>query len=165
MSEALLQVYRENELALVHFLYKRVRCPHTAADLAQDLYLKLLHTDRLVPIKNLRAYLFSMAANLATDYLRTEIRHAAILDEVGELLWSRENALTPERIVTAHQRMRTLGTVVRGLPPLSRRIFYLNRFEGRSHKQIATELSISTTTVENHIRRVLECLRRHDDHL
>ena len=159
----LLQVYRDNEQALIRFLYKRVQCPHTAADLAQDAYFKLTHAEQRTSIKNLRAYLFSIAANLATDHLRAQVHRTAILDEVSDILWRRDDELTPERIAMGRQRMQALSETVRGMPPLTRRIFYMNRFEGRTYKQIAAELGVSTTTVENHIRRVMQCLREHDD--
>jgi RNA polymerase sigma factor (sigma-70 family) len=156
---ALLQAYREHEQALLKFLLKRVKCPVKAADLAHDLCLKLLRGEGLGPISNVRAYLFQSAANLATDYLRLESRRADLLKEVQRFLWTQEGVPTPERIIMARHQVQAVREVIQGLPPLTRQIFYLSRFEEQSYQEIAAALKISTTEVETQLRRVLRQVR------
>jgi RNA polymerase sigma factor (sigma-70 family) len=111
-------------------------------------------------VRNTRAYLFRVATNLTTDYLKVTARRATLLQENHEDIREAIDALTPERITMARHEMARLRQAVAGLPPLSRHVFYLSRFEGKSHRQIAAALGVSTTTVEAHIRRVLDRLQQ-----
>jgi len=40
----------------------------------------------------------------------------------------------------------------------SRNVFYLSRFEGKTQREIARQLGISRTTVEKHMRKILDRL-------
>ncbi|WP_449439867.1 sigma factor-like helix-turn-helix DNA-binding protein [Pedobacter steynii] len=46
------------------------------------------------------------------------------------------------------------------MAPGKKKIFQLSRIEGYSHKEIAQMMSISTSTVEDHIGKALKLLRR-----
>lgn len=159
---ALLAAYERHRNELLRFLTRRLRCRFTAADLLQDLYLRLRQADTPSTLINGRAYLYRMAANLATDHLKVESRRRELLQEhhAGE---EEADIRTPEGDCLAHEQLQRLDRALQSLPARSRRIFYANRFEGKTQKQVATELGVSTTTVENHIRRVFEHLARARD--
>ncbi|MFX8828790.1 sigma-70 family RNA polymerase sigma factor, partial [Acinetobacter baumannii] len=93
-----------------------------------------------------------------SDHLRGEARRGEILREAQALLEGGADWRTPEREVIARDELQRLRRAVAALPELSRRIVHLNRFEGRTHREIAAQLGISVTTVENHVRKVLERL-------
>ena len=44
------------------------------------------------------------------------------------------------------------------LPPLSRKIFYLSRFEQKTQREIAAIVGLSPTGVFNHLRKVIDHL-------
>lgn len=153
-----MQTYRTNERDLVRFLARRLRCLFTAHDLAQEIYLKLHSLDHPAAIGNPRAYLFRIAANLATDHLRTESRRSALLAEAQDMLWHGAPEATPERSLIARQELARVRAAVAELSPTSRKIFFLNRFEGKTQREIAAAMGVSLTTVEKHIRKVLHRL-------
>lgn len=157
---ALSRVYREHEGELIRFLARRLRCVFTARDLAQDVYLKLHEVQNAGEIRNGKAYLFRVAANLATDHLRTEARRAELLSEAQDILSAVSETRTPERELIGREDIARLRQAAESLPPLSREIFRLNRFEGRTQREIAESLGVSLTTVEKHIRKVLDRLAR-----
>lgn len=159
MSRArLIEAFRENEHDLVSFLVARLRSAFVAQDLAQDLYIKVCSLDETPPVRNCRAYLFRMASNLAIDHLRGETRQAAALAEARALLEDAADHATPERTVIARDEFARLERVLAGLPPLSRRIFYLSRFEERSHREIAEIVGLSPAAVFKRLRMVLDRL-------
>lgn len=164
-NAALLNAYYEHERDLVRFLSQRLKCAFTARDLVQELYLRLLNVENPEAIQNSRAYLFRVAANLATDYQRVEGRRAELLKENSQVLNAPVQNVSPERVALAREELERLGRIVEKMPPLSRKIFYLNRFEGKPQRAIAAELDVSVTTVEKHIRRVLEQLARARDEM
>lgn len=99
-----------------------------------------------------------MAANLATDHVRVEQNRADLLAETNDLLWGDVEHRDPERTLIARQELARLEQVLANLPPLSRKIFHLNRFDRKPQREIANELGISVSTVEAHIRRALDRL-------
>jgi RNA polymerase sigma factor (sigma-70 family) len=159
MSESpLVESYRICERDLVRFLARRVKCIITAHDLAHDIFMKIHTLEGIAPVRNPRAYLFRMASNLAADHLRTEARHSALLHEAHGMLWQGVEEATPERRLIARQALAAVRGIIADLSPTSRTIFYLSRFEGKTQREIALELGISRTTVEKHMRKVLDRL-------
>ena len=61
-DSGLLQAYREHEWELLRFLARRLGSPAMAADIAHDLYAKLLGQTQPPQIRDSKAYLFGMAA-------------------------------------------------------------------------------------------------------
>ncbi|UUX48885.1 RNA polymerase sigma factor [Nisaea acidiphila] len=154
---ALLRAYREHEQELVSYLARRLNSFSTARDLAHDLYLKL-HDQKPAEITHEKAYLFRMASNLAVDHQRRTTRQSALAAEAQSILSARREERTPERTAAARQELKAMRAAIADLPEQSCRIFQMNRFEGKSQREIAETLGVSTTTVENHIRKVLERL-------
>lgn len=159
MSEsALLQTYRECEWELLRFLARRLGSAATAADIAHDLYLKLLSATDLPLIHDHRAYVFTMAANLAADHLRVEKRRAEILDEVDGLVWRRTDELTPERYALGRAELNYLTGRLGELPQRCQQVFYLSRFEGKSQAEIARILGVGVTTVYKDLTMAMDWL-------
>jgi RNA polymerase sigma factor (sigma-70 family) len=155
---ALLEAYREYEWELLRFLGRRLGSPSLASDAVQDLYLKLHAAGDQPEVQDCRAYLFSMAANLATDRLRVERRRSEILAEVDDLVWRKTDELTPERHALARAELRHLEGAIAQLPERCRRVFYLYRFEGRSQVEIAETLGLGVTTVYKDLKTAMDRL-------
>jgi RNA polymerase sigma factor (sigma-70 family) len=159
MRESMLvQAYREHEWELLRFLARRLGSMHLASDIAHDLYVKLLGAADHPDIRDRRAYLFSMAANLATDHLRVEGRRREILAEAGATFCWETDELTPERHAVARAELRHLEGVIAGLPERCRQVFHLHRFGGRSQTEIAAILGLGATTVYKDLKLVLDTL-------
>ncbi|MEM9495415.1 MAG: RNA polymerase sigma factor [Pseudomonadota bacterium] len=154
----LLQVYRQHEGELLNFLKKRLGSTALAEDLAQDLYIKLRRTPEPEALRDGKSYLFSMAANLATDYQRIEQRRRQIREEAQDVVWPSADAITPERAVLARRELAFLEAEAKKLSPRCRKIFYLNRFEGWSQARIAEELGVGLTTVHKDLKNAMATL-------
>ncbi|MDH4044399.1 MAG: hypothetical protein OEW06_08075, partial [Gemmatimonadota bacterium] len=76
MSTDWAEVYRVNFPALVRFLYRKVWEADRAEDLAQEAFVRALDHDP----ENPRAFVFTVAANLARDEARTAIRRRKHLE-------------------------------------------------------------------------------------
>jgi RNA polymerase sigma factor (sigma-70 family) len=139
-------------------LQGRVRCRARSADILQDAWVKLAELGSDAAVENPQAYVRRTVRNAATDHLRKERRRAAIDQEVHDLLWDGADEMSPERIAMGREAVAALEEALAEMPEQSRRVFLMNRFEGRTHRQIARDLGVSETTVYYHIRRVLERL-------
>ena len=159
-ESALLQAYREHEWELQRFLARRLGSVQLASDIAHDLYLKLMGVADHAEIRDRKAYVFGVAANLATDHLRVEGRRGVILAESGGTVWQQSDELTPERHALARAELRYLEAAVASLPERCRQVFHLHRYEDRSQAEIATILGLGTTTVYRDLKLVMDTLLR-----
>jgi RNA polymerase sigma-70 factor (ECF subfamily) len=157
----LIDVFHEYRSELFAFMAARLRCPVTAQDLVQDLFLKLFAHERSDEVANARVYVFRMAANLVIDQQRRNTRLSGALAMADAYLNAGEERSSPERQAMANEELCALIAAVGRLPPTTRRIFKRNRFEGRTQREIAAELGISQTAVEKHIRKALAALSAH----
>jgi RNA polymerase sigma factor (sigma-70 family) len=139
---------------LLRFLKRRGR--HRAAeDIVQSVWLKLRERGDEESWEEPRAVLFTTAANLGTDSHRRET--------VAERARSREAASAesatpgpdPETQADAVGQLERLSVALEQLPEQCRRAFLLNRLDGLTHTEIATQLGVSTKTVQRHIERAL----------
>ncbi len=157
-SERLLHSYFEHQRELLLFLSRRTRSRSLAADLTHSLYFKLLGAEPRAAVRDRRAYLFRMAANLANDHVRVERRRDEIRAEVGALLTPTLDELTPERHLMAKAEIEYLAKAVATLDSRCRTIFYMSRFEGLSQEAIAEKLSLGQTTVYKELKTAMRTL-------
>lgn len=154
----LIESFKENERDLLKFLVARLKSAFTAQDIAQEVYLKISTLDDTVAVRNARAYLFRMAANLAIDHLRRESRRAELQSEFLAIMGEEAHAATPEQDLISREELARLERALAEMPAISRKIFYLSRFEHRTQREIAAIVGLSPTAVFNHIRRVIDHL-------
>lgn len=136
-----------------------------SADIVQETWLKLANHQPDSAIENPSAFVRRVARNTATDYLRKERRRSALNTEVHHLLYDTEDELSPERIVIGRQAAAIVREAINSLPPQTRRVLLMSRFEGMTHRDIALELGISEAAVYYHIRRAFEHLAAVRSHL
>jgi RNA polymerase sigma-70 factor (ECF subfamily) len=143
---------------LLQRLKRRLGCSHTAEDLVQETYLRLIQQDSLEEIGNLPAYLFRIASNLVVDHKRQAVAQAEAHHEPLEEDLACPKA-SPDRIAEAGQELDILSQLIAELPPQCRRIFLLHKARHLSHVEIAEQLGISPRTVETQIGKALKILR------
>lgn len=160
----LLKALVADRTGIASSVYGRVRDAATAEDVMQDTWLKIAGLQSEARIENPGAFVRSVARNAAIDYLRKERRRSVIDEEVQSLLWETEDDLSPERILMGREAIAAALQAIESLPSQSRRIFFMNRFDGKTHRDIAAELGISEPAVYYHIRRVLEHLANLREH-
>lgn len=153
----LTRAYREHERDLLRFLASRLGSTQAAADVAHDVYVKLL-SGVGAEARDARAYMFAVAANLAADHLRGERRRSHILADAGAALWRETDPVTPERMALARAELAAIERAIATLPDRCRMVFFLSRFDGKSQQEVADELNIGVTTVYKDLRRALDVM-------
>ena len=151
-AESLIEQHRHE---LYSFLVRRVNCNETANDLLQDTFFRLINVKTAQPIQNPRAFIYRIASNLATDYLRRQKNDTAELSDIEVTNLADETA-TPEQSLMSTEQLDLCVQALDQLSPLCLKIFVLSRFEGYTHQQIADELGISTSWVEKNIIKALK---------
>lgn len=154
-------LFRQHNDALVRFLRTRLRSEAEANEAAQEAYVRLLQLDNEAQPSFLRAYLFKVAANVATDMLRqraTRLRNAQTADR------SSSEAPAQERSLIAREQLAIVGMALEELPPRCREAFRLSREDGRGTVEIADILGVSDRMVRLYLERALEHVQQRVRH-
>ncbi|RMD73744.1 MAG: RNA polymerase sigma-70 factor [Bacteroidetes bacterium] len=134
-----------------------VRDPHTAEDLAQEVFFEIWKKRTQLRIRSgLRAYLSRAARNRALNHLRDR---RTSWDDAEELERTETGDPSAQQTLEGDELQAIVDAAIDALPEKCRVVFVLKRFEHMSHQEIADTLGISTKTVENHMTRALKLLR------
>jgi RNA polymerase sigma factor (sigma-70 family) len=143
---ALFEAFRRCAGDLQRFLAHRLGCPDTAADLVQETFVRLAQLSPAQQPDNPRAFLFRIAANLATDHQR-RLSYRAKYESQDEAVFSKQQVLR-------------LHDAIAELPPKCRDVFILHKFHHLSYAEVAARLGITKSTVVKHMIKALDHCRR-----
>lgn len=144
------------------FLLRRTRRHPDAADLAQEVYVRMLRVSDLDAIRNPEAYLFTVAANLAREHAHQERRERESFD-VEDPAVEEQLAELPAmgRELDTEQRTRRLREVLQQLSPKCRAAVELQYWHDLSYEEIAVRLGVSTHMVKKYLSQgLMHCRRR-----
>ncbi len=131
-----------------------------AEDLTQDVFLKIWEKhSTLSQTGNIRAFIFKVAVNAIYDFIRRK-NIAKAFDDFTRLNNSPSENSAWDSLIYGEMRLK-LDMLISQLPEQQRHIFMLNRLEGLSNEEIASELNLSKRTVENHLYRSILFLKEH----
>lgn len=160
-------IYIEYAPMLIRFAEKFVSAGY-AEDMVHDVFLKFWDKPAFdLPEKELKRVLFTSVRNICIDYLRrlnleTEIVNTKRIQlQIDELFYA-ENL---ENLYLQKDLVGILMKKIDELPEKGREIFKLAYIEGMKASEIAEEMGISVRTVETHLYRSLQYLRKHCSHL
>ena len=157
-ARAFATLYAREKGALYGFLLRLSRDPHVAADLFQNVWLKLArHAARLRPDSNLRAWLFTVARR---EYL--SFRRAQALDLSRVLAFGTEPPAEDDSVERGAERL-ALAAALGQLADGDREVLLLAGAEGLDTEAAAGVLGISEVAFRQRLararRRLAERLR------
>lgn len=153
--DTLTSLYSGYHSWLVVWLRRRLNCPHNAADLAQDTFIRLLTAGAYVPPNEPRAFLATVARRLLVDRSRRQKLEMAYREALELCVEQMAQAPSPEQILFAVQTLERLAKALEGVRPRVREAFILRHLEGWNHQQIADQLKVSTKSVQNYLVEAL----------
>lgn len=154
-------LYFSHHSWLVAWLHQRLGCVETAADLAQDTFVRLLRRPRPVRYAKqgdtrARAYLGTIARGLCIDHWRRRDVEQAWL----EALAAQPEAVepSPEQRLLIIETLLAFNAMLRQLPERVANTFILSQVEGLTYKEISDQLQVSERTIKKYmVRAVLHC--------
>ena len=154
------RLYAEHRAALHSFFRRRIRNQAHAADLAQEVYLRMLRVHDPSSIRNPAVYLFTVASNLVKEHATLDQRQAGMgVDEATLDQASPPFALDGE--LDLKQRVDRLQRVLGQLSPKCRAAVVLRFTHDLTYRQIAAHIGVSTQMAKKYVARGLEhCQRR-----
>jgi len=155
------RLFAEYGNALRGFFHKRLRCQSEAAELYQELYLRMARLPDLEAIRNPVAYLFTVAGNLLREHASQERRrqnHIDVDDPAAQEQLAEMVGFGTE--IDAEQRTKRLREVLGELRPKCHAAVVLAYWHDLSYQEIALKLDISTNMVKKYLRQGLDHCRR-----
>jgi RNA polymerase sigma-70 factor (ECF subfamily) len=138
-------------------IYRLCGDEQIAEDAAQEAFIRAwLNLPSYRPQASLRAWLYRIAVNAATDMLRKE-KH--ILPNDIEDLQLMDEGPSLEALVSQNERTMLIQQAVLALPDASRAVLVLREYEEMSYHEIAETLDIPVGTVMsrlNYARKLLK---------
>nr|WP_146876105.1 sigma-70 family RNA polymerase sigma factor [Halovibrio variabilis] len=155
--DSLGQLYHHHQPWLQQWLSRRLGCGESAADLAQDAFVRLLQTPRhLDSFDGARAYLSRMAKGLCVDHWRRLDIEKAWQDALAARAESHLPSVEHQQIV-----IETLCEIDRMLARLPEKVataFLASQLQGKPYRQIAEELGVSERMVKKYMAQaMLQC--------
>jgi RNA polymerase sigma factor (sigma-70 family) len=156
------RLFAEHRAALQTFFLRRIRSKADAADLAQEVYVRMLRIGDQEAIRSPVHYLYTVANNLVKEHAALDRRQASDIDI--------DQAPAHERLETlpqfdgdldASQRVARLGVVLQQLRPKCRAAVELRFTHGLSFREIAMHLGVSPQMAKKYVAQALgHCRRR-----
>jgi RNA polymerase sigma-70 factor (ECF subfamily) len=155
------RLFTEHRSALHAFFRRRIRTKADAADLAQEVYVRMLRIRDQEAIRNPVHYLYTVANNLVKEHAVLDRRQASGID-IDEAPASEQLETLPEfdgELDTA-QRIARLGIVLQQLRPKCRAAMELRFTHGLSFREIAVHLEVSPQMAKKYVAQGLSHCRR-----
>lgn len=149
----ILGVYLKNEGAIKRFLRRYIKSRDAIEDLAQETVLRAFAAESERFIESPKAFLFTVARNLALNEIAR--KSTAAIESIGDFedsdVLEDTNQAAVDDVVDGGERVRQLARAIAALPPQCAKVFILRKIQGLSQKEIASRLNISVRTVEAHV--------------
>ena len=151
-ASVLTRVFMECSPVLHHFLRRFLHRPQDIEDVVQETYLKAYAAEKVTEIGHPRAYLFSIAKNIALgELLKKSSQITGYIEECKSELAIPSTA-TIDSELEAQQSVGVYCEAIAQLPEKCRRVFLLRKVHGLRQREIAETLGISVRMVEKHLR-------------
>ena len=141
-------------------LLKLVKTEAQAQEILQDVFIKLWqHRHSLDADKSFRSFLFKIAENKVYDFFRKAARDKRM--EANLISLSTTNYINIEEYTSEEENLGLLYKAIESLPPQRQQVFRLCKLEGRSYKEVSELLSISLSTISDHIVKATKAIKEY----
>lgn len=142
-----------------NFLYFKTSQAELAEDVAQDAFVKLWETREKIDKSSLKAYLYTIANNLAINQLKRDQLKYKFLN----LQVERKEKVTPQYLMEMQEFDQKLQDTLAKIPEGAREVFLMNRVDGLKYREIAERLGLSMKAIEKRMSRALAIIREEID--
>jgi RNA polymerase sigma factor (sigma-70 family) len=160
MSGIIESLFLSHARALSALFRRRLGKDADTEDLIQEVYVRLLGAN-LDGIRNVEAYLFTVAANLGKERAFLQRRNRSLRDfddpEVQEELAATPNV---EAQLDTEARSSRLHEALRELSPKCQTVVAMHYRHGMNYEQIGAQLDISAHMVKKYVTHALAHCRR-----
>ena len=150
------QLFEDNREKVYRFAFKLTEDRMRAQEITQQCFIKLWENMHKVQQgQDVFPLLFVYVKHIVIDETRKLYREKKSLAEMPS------STNTKEDETLLHKEFRQhIQKLIEKMPEQRRNIYLLSRDKGKSYKEIADQLSLSPSTVRNHLSLALQYIRR-----
>ena len=155
--DAFVEVYNVLHIKIFRFFLRRVGLQETVKDLTQQCFIRLWqfrHT--LSEDHPLEKQVYIIARSLLINHLKKESNQRR-LKAVHIQQTGKEVQLPASE--SGFEMSYEVSAAIDTLPPVRKKVIMLKAFQGFTNKEIATAMSISVKTVEDHVTKAFRHIR------
>ena len=143
---------------LLAYAVSRLGDSRQAEDIVQDVFLRLLTSDKMLSEVTLPALVFAMTRNLVYDYFR---HHTAVEQYEHYIKGVCSELTTDESILSAREVMEQLEQGLARLPENCREIYRMHIYDGMKVGEISRELGEGYQSVEHRLGSARKAMRQY----
>jgi RNA polymerase sigma factor (sigma-70 family) len=150
-------IYEKWSRKVFHYFLQKTGNDDVAQDLAQQVFIKLWNYRTAISTEHsIDQQLFQKARLIYIDWLRlqaTKRKHFS-----NDPLASSE--IAADRFEYNFELLQQIEHSINSLPPRRRKVFELKHIQGYSYNEIANHLGITVKTVDNHLLKAVNQLKK-----
>ncbi len=151
-SRAFEKLFQKYHKKLYAFLFNLLHSKEDAEEIVQETFIKIWEKRKdFIDGYSFHSFLFTIAKNAFLNLNRKKINRV-VFEERLNFLEEISSGRTDDYILFKETK-EIITTIIEGLPPKRKEIFLLRKIEGLSRKEIAEELNISISTVDNQLMK------------
>jgi RNA polymerase sigma-70 factor (ECF subfamily) len=158
-KKLLIDYYIAHRDELLAYVSSRLGDSCLAEDIVQDVFLKLLTTDKMISEVTMPALVYTVTRNLVTSYFRRRSHHEEfehVIRHSGSL-----EATSTESVFSAREIMERLEHGLARLPESSREIYRLHVYDDMKVSEISQQLNEGYKSVENRLGAARKAIRQY----
>jgi RNA polymerase sigma-70 factor (family 1) len=156
---AFAELFRRHWSKVHAMTYARVRSVEVTKEIVQDLFMSLWEKRATLVIDNLSAYLYTAIKNRVVNYVEAQIIRKKHWDYYKRMI--PEHYRVAQNDASVNELIEAIQLGMDHLPEKSKKVFVLNRMEGRSIAEIAHLLNLSEKAIQYHLTQSIKKLRLH----
>ena len=158
MQQLITNYYIAHRDELLAFASSRLGDSRLAEDIVQDVFLRLLSTDKMITEVTLPALVYTITRNLINDYYR---RHTTYEQYEHYIKGVCSEMTTMESVFSAFEIMERLERGLVRLPENCREIYRLHIYGGMKVGEISRELGEGYKSVEHRLGTARKVMREY----
>jgi RNA polymerase sigma-70 factor (ECF subfamily) len=156
--EAFDLIFKKYGDGLFGFAFTYLKSREETEELVQNVFLKLwVNRKNLKKQSSLKSYLFTIAYHNMCRLFREKQIHEKFTKEIIAV---GQRTVNLEEQLEYQSTLEQVDRLIEKLPEKQRVIFMKSRKEGKSSKEIADEMNLASTTVDNQISLAIKFLRK-----
>lgn len=149
--------YKRYYQSILNYITYRINHKYEAEDLAQDVFVRLLDYKAMLREDTAKYFLFSIARNIVTDYIRRYYKKQEITSYIYDAAAHVINE--PEANCVANSILELEQKKLETFSPQCKKIYHLSRFEEKTVAEISDEMQLSKRTIENQLLKGRKIMR------
>ncbi|HJT72391.1 MAG TPA: RNA polymerase sigma-70 factor [Chitinophaga sp.] len=154
-------IFHQYKHRIYNIAYKLTTSQEVSEDIVQDIFMQIwLKRSHLAEVQHFKAYLFTVARNYITRYLKQTSRLNITTDTDNTGLQQAVHSVIPaDQILTDKEYTQLLQQAILRLPPQQAEVYRLSKQEGLKREAVALKMGISPETVKVHLALAMRSIR------